>query len=195
MEQLTKSKERIKEYGEVYTPEWLVKDMCNMLTEEGNAFTRIDETFLEPSCGSGNFLVEILDRKLKLCKDYNDGLTALSTIWGIDILPDNVAESKERMLNIYKRYYGDGVEKATEILDKNIICGDSLKIMNDWYKEELMNDIICLAEYLLDNVKIKDNPDKNGKVVSVIEIHDDISVTEYLKSAIEKAKERNPDYA
>lgn len=47
MEQLTKSKERIKEYGEVYTPEWLVKDMCNMLTDEGNAFNRIDETFLE----------------------------------------------------------------------------------------------------------------------------------------------------
>ena len=195
MEQLTKSKERIKEYGEVYTPEWLVKDMCNMLTDEGNAFTRIDETFLEPSCGSGNFLVEILDRKLKLCKDYNDGLTALSTIWGIDILPDNVAESKERMLNIYKRYYSDGVEKATEILDKNIICGDSLKIMDDWYKEELMNDIICLAECLLNNVKIKDKPDKNGKVVSVIEIHDDVPVTEYLKSAIEKAKKKDIDYA
>ena len=184
MEQLTKSKERIKEYGEVYTPEWLVKDMCNMLTEEGNAFTRIDETFLEPSCGSGNFLVEILERKLKLCKDHNDGLTALSTIWGIDILPDN-----------YKRYYSDGIDKAIEILDKNIICGDSIKIMNDWYKEELMNDIICWAEYLLNNVKIKDKPDKNGKVVSIIEIHDDIPVTEYLKSAIEKAKERNPDYA
>lgn len=195
MELLTKSKERIKEYGEVYTPEWLVKDMCNMLTEEGNAFARIDETFLEPSCGSGNFLVEILERKLKLCKDYNDGLTALSTIWGIDILPDNVAESKERMLDIYKRCYSDGVEKATEILDKNIICGDSLKIMNDWYKEELMNDIICLAEYLQNNVKIKDKPDKNGKIVSVIEIHDDIPITEYLKSAIKKAKERNSDYA
>lgn len=135
-ERLTKSKERIKKYGEVFTPEWLVKDMCDMLAEEGNAWSRLDETFLEPSCGNGNFLVEILARKFDLCKDHKDGLTALSTIWGIDIQLDNVTEARKRMLKMYKERYSDGIEKAERIIQKNIICGDSLKIMRQWADEE-----------------------------------------------------------
>ena len=134
-EKLTKSKERVKKYGEVYTPEWVVKKMCDMLAKEGKAWSRIDETFLEPSCGTGNFLVEIFRRKLELCKDYKDGLTALSTIWGIDIMPDNVKESKERLLNMYSERYSDGRSEAAEILEKNIICGNSLEIMKKWSEE------------------------------------------------------------
>ena len=139
-ERFIKSKERVKKYGEVYTPDWLVKDMCDMLSKEGGAWNRLDETFLEPACGTGNFLVEILERKFRLCKDYKDGLKALSTIWGIDILPDNVQESRTRMLNMYKERYSDGIDEAARILEENIICGDSLKIMKKWADEEKENE-------------------------------------------------------
>ena len=139
-ERFIKSRERVRKYGEVYTPDWLVKDMCDMLSEEGGAWSRLDETFLEPACGTGNFLVEILERKFRLCKDYKDGLKALSTIWGIDILPDNVQESRTRMLNMYKERYPDGINEAARILEENIICGDSLKIMKQWADEEKENE-------------------------------------------------------
>ena len=64
---LRKSAERVRKYSEVYTPMWLVKDMCDMLGGESpEAWTVLDKTFLEPACGNGNFLVEIFERKLKL---------------------------------------------------------------------------------------------------------------------------------
>lgn len=129
-EKLQKSKERVRKYAEVYTPEWLVKDMCNMLPPD--AWETIDKTFLEPSCGNGNFLVEILSRKLEMCKDVSDCMAALNSIYGIDILPDNVEEAKKRMLDIVQSEFGFFVRSdAKTILDKRIICGDSLKIMKE----------------------------------------------------------------
>lgn len=142
-EKLIKSKERVSKFAEVYTPEWLVKDMCNMIPKE--MWESIDKTVLEPACGNGNFLVEILLRKLCLCKNEDDCLRALDSIYGIDIQADNVEESKERMLYIVQSIYGLFIrEEAKEILDKRIICGDSLKIMwelegKDW--EEILDEI------------------------------------------------------
>lgn len=179
---LIKSKERVHDFAEVYTPSWLVKDMCNLIPQE--IWDDIDKTFLEPACGNGNFLVEILNRKLNLCNTYQDGLRALKSITGIDIQADNVEETKERLLNIYQFKYSDGVETAKEILDKQIIHGDSLEIMERWYKEELMQDLETLITALIDKVTIKPKPDKNGKMVSIIEWHDDCSIGDYLKSAL-----------
>lgn len=181
-ETLIKSRKRVEDFAEVYTPSWLVNDMCNLIPQE--IWDDIDKTFLEPACGNGNFLVEILNRKLNLCNTYQDGLRVLKSITGIDIQADNVEETKERLLNIYQSKYSDGVETAKEILDKQIIHGNSLEIMERWYKEELMQDLETLITALIDKVTIQPKPDKNGKMVSVIEWHDDCSIGDYLKSAL-----------
>lgn len=135
-ENMIKSNERKQAFGEVYTPSWLVKNMCDMLPEEA---WNSDKKILEPICGNGNFLVEITKRKMERCKRSGkcDYLKALNTIYGIDILQDNVEESKQRMLEIVKEYIRkEEYSKAKEILDKRIICGDSLAIMAKWDEEE-----------------------------------------------------------
>lgn len=121
-----KSKKRVKDFGEVFTPPHIVKDMCATIPDD--VWDKIGSTFLEPTCGNGNFLVEILNRKLDRCKDDKDCLIALNSIYAIDILSDNVREAKERMLEIFADCCGREKE-AREILDSHIICGDSLEIM------------------------------------------------------------------
>lgn len=129
-EKLIKSKERCRKYGEVFTPEWVVKKMCDELPE--GAF-ELNKTFLEPACGTGNFLVEIFRRKLEHCNTASEGIQALESIYGVDILPDNVAESRKRLLAMYKDKFKCGlrssfVNVARLILRKNIIQADFLKI-------------------------------------------------------------------
>lgn len=130
-EKIIKSKERVKNFAEVYTPSFIVKEMCDMLDKENDfqAFS-IDKTFLEPACGNGNFLVEILERKLKECKNEKDGLKALNSIFGIDIQADNVEESRERLLKIFTEKFPQASVVcmciAHKILTQNIICADSL---------------------------------------------------------------------
>lgn len=177
-----KSKKRVDKFGEVYTNPREVKAMCDLIPQE--QWNNIDTTFLEPACGNGAFLSEIFERKLKLCNTYKDALRALKSITAIDIQADNVEESKERLLNMYKEKFLDGVDEAKEILNEKIICGDSLEITEKWYKDELRRDIGTLVEALIDKVVVKPKPDKNGKIVSVIEWHDDCSIAEYLKSAL-----------
>ena len=113
-ETLTKSRARVKALGEVFTPTSLVDEMLDKLPsecwEEG-------KTFLEPSCGTGNFLVRILERKLKM---GHDPLQALGTLYGIDIMEDNIRQTKERLLLL--------VPGGEEVLEKNIKCADALKI-------------------------------------------------------------------
>lgn len=140
-ELLRKSEERVRKYGEVYTPMWVVKKMCDMLGDENpEAWTVLDKTFLEPACGNGNFLVEIFERKLKLCNNVQDGILALRCIYGIDILQDNVEESRQRLFDIFVNAFPSAAVRdimaAEMILEQNIICGDSLKIMKKWAEEE-----------------------------------------------------------
>ena len=131
-----KSKQRVKDHAEVFTAEREVKAMCDLVDDE---LSRIDSKVLEPSCGNGNFLVEIYRRKLKHCKDEKDGLKALSSIVGIDIQADNCEESRQRLMTMFCEAYPNAsptaVLLAAGILQNNIICGDSLKIMKEW--EEL----------------------------------------------------------
>lgn len=132
-----KSRKRVRDFAEVYTNEREVKAMCDLIPE---CEWTIEETFLEPACGNGNFLVEILERKFKLCKDEKDGLKALSSIVGIDIQQDNVDESRKRLYEMYcaKFTHCNSFCKlmAQQILRNNIICGDSLKIMAKWEDEQ-----------------------------------------------------------
>ena len=107
--------------------------MCDLIPAD--IWKDINRTFLEPTCGNGNFLVEILDRKLHLCKTKEDIYRALNSIYAIDIMADNITESKQRMKEIILEKFGrDFVNWANvnRILNRNIVCGDSLEIMKGW---------------------------------------------------------------
>lgn len=137
-EKIIKSKQRVKDFAEVFTPSHIVKDMCDLIPD--SAWDNIESTFLEPSCGNGNFLVEIYKRKLKLCKDERDGLKALASMVGIDIQPDNCEECRKRLMAQYLEAFPNANEVcillAVRILQNNIICGDGLKIMKRWEPKE-----------------------------------------------------------
>lgn len=138
-----KSKNRVQEYGEVFTNEREVKAMCDLVKEETE---RIDSRFLEPACGDGNFLVEILNRKLDVVKkkykksplDYEkNAVLAISSIYGVDILIDNVLACRERLFRIWDKAYksvckndcNDLTRDAVKfILEKNIVCGNALTL-------------------------------------------------------------------
>ncbi len=141
-----KSKERVKELAEVYTNEREVNAMLNLIEDDKAGFTYdINTTFLEPSCGNGNFLIKILQRKLKTIKEkfhqpylfkiYT--LKALSTIYGIDICQENVSETRERLKKFLESefYLHLGSYTPTKewllgieyILNKNIICANALE--------------------------------------------------------------------
>lgn len=118
-----KSKERVKKYGEVYTRLQEVNAMLDLLPD-----ITIDMTFLEPACGNGNFVIEILKRKFEKCKKKSDYITALKSVYAIDILADNVQECKIRIKALYYDDYRQK-EDIDFILDTNVFQGNSLAIM------------------------------------------------------------------
>lgn len=144
MEKQIKSRQRVADHGEVYTAEREVKAMCDLVSDE---CSRIDSRFLEPACGDGNFLAEILSRKLAAVKkkykksviDYEkNALLAVSSIYGVDILADNVAACRERLFKMWRKEYtavvktaySEDTEKSVRfILSKNIVCGNALTLM------------------------------------------------------------------
>ena len=125
---LIKSRKRVKDFAEVYTPSFIVKDMCDLIPKE--IWENIESTFLEPACGNGNFIVEILARKYSHCKNEKDGLKALASVVGVDIQQDNVEECRARLLRQYIEFFPKASEitilMASGILQNNIICGDIL---------------------------------------------------------------------
>src|SRR6202162_5989672 len=107
---LVKSKHRVADHGEVFTPAWMVEAMLELVKDETE---RIDSRFLEPACGSGNFLVRILQRKLaavelKFGKSSFErrhyALLALMCTYGIELLEDNITECRANMLEILAEY-------------------------------------------------------------------------------------------
>lgn len=134
---LIKSKQRVQERGEVFTPRNIVKDMMDLEGVKELSY-ELDSTFLEPSCGNGNFLIQILARKLMLVNIDNidiDTARALCSIYGVDIDKDNVVESRERMLKAIEILYynnnktlDDSIRKSFKyILNRNIILGNTLE--------------------------------------------------------------------
>lgn len=117
-----KTAERVKNFGEVFTHPREVNAMLDMLPP-----MTIEMTFLEPTCGSGNFVVEILRRKFDLCKTKKDYITALNSVYAIDLLPDNVAECKQRVRELYAEY--GQKENIDFVLDTNIFVGNALAIL------------------------------------------------------------------
>lgn len=139
----TKSKERVRERGEVFTAEREVKAMCDLVKDETE---RIDSRFLEPACGDGNFLAEILTRKLEIVKrkykksalDYEkNAVLAISSVYGVDIMQDNVLVCRDRLFKLWDKEYkavckkdcNDQTREAVKfILSKNIVCGNALTL-------------------------------------------------------------------
>lgn len=129
-EKLIKSKQRVKEHAEVFTPKHIVKEMCDALDENADEkpVQNKDATILEPACGTGNFLVEILERRIALANSRSDVVRSLTTMYGVDIMPDNIAEAKSRLLALCKEYDSDEnfLKVCQHVLDKNIQVGDTL---------------------------------------------------------------------
>src|SRR6202521_1125863 len=132
-----KSKKRVADHGEVFTPPWMVDAMLDLVKGETD---RIDSRFLEPACGSGNFLVRVLQRKLAAVEikygksDFEKrhyALLALMCLYGIELLTDNIAECRANLLAIFAEYLNlapsdDLYRAAFYVLSQNLVHGDAL---------------------------------------------------------------------
>lgn len=139
---LIKSKQRVADHGEVFTPPWLVDAMLDLVKEESE---RISSRFLEPACGSGNFLTQILKRKLAAVElrygksefDRNHyALLGLMCIYGIELLTDNIEECHANLLEIFAQYLdidesNELYRAASYVLSQNIIHGDALLLQTN----------------------------------------------------------------
>ena len=147
-----KSKKRVADHGEVFTSEREVNAMLDLVQET----ERIDSRFLEPACGTGNFLVEILNRKLKIVTDRykksqiefeRNAIIAISSIYGVEILQDNAIECRDRLFEIfdviYNRLYKTDCKEDCRasikfLLNRNILWGDALDFTNPETKEPIV---------------------------------------------------------
>ncbi len=135
-----KSKQRVADHGEVFTPAWMVEAMLDLVKDETE---RIDSRFLEPACGSGNYLVQVLRRKLAAVeRKYGKSpferrhyaLLALMCIYGIELLADNIAECRANLLEILAEYLNlaeadELYQAASYVLSQNLVHGDALKML------------------------------------------------------------------
>lgn len=164
-QKLIKSKTRVKIFGEVFTPVNIVNDMLNILPSE--VFEK-DKTFLEPSCGEGVFLVEILKRKLKNISTKKDAIWCLSTLYGIDVQKDNISATRKNLFDLWKDWtngrYDDVDTTIENILNSNIILGDylndkNIEITSYEFLEE--NDDVVIK-----TVKMRDMVGEETKIMS-----------------------------
>ena len=137
--ELVKSKQRVADHGEVFTPSWIVDDMLNLVKNESN---RIESRFLESACGEGNFLKTVLNRKLETVRakygksefeTRHYALLAVMSIYGIELLEDNIKECRKALLAIYAKFLEIDQESswykaANKVLIVNIIQGDALTL-------------------------------------------------------------------
>jgi hypothetical protein len=148
-----KSKKRVADHGEVFTAKREVNAMLDLVKQETN---RIESLFLEPACGNGNFLAEVLIRKLKVVDDrYGKSqiewerysILAISSIYGVDILEDNAVECRTRLFSIFNENYEskfkanckeDCKKSALYILSRNILWGDALDFTNPITKQAIV---------------------------------------------------------
>ena len=146
-EKQVKSRQRVADHGEVFTAEREVRAMCDLVKSETE---RIDSRFLEPACGDGNFLAEILRRKLAIvkqnyaprrgsCHDYElYAVRSVMSLYGVELLHDNVLACRERLFRIFDEEYTSVCKKNASdevravvryVLEKNILQGDALALV------------------------------------------------------------------
>lgn len=158
-ENLIKSKHRVQKHGEVFTPSWMVQKMLDTPGVK-EACENINATFLEPSAGDGNFLQAILERKLDAVEKHFDqknwkskSLIALSTIYGIELLEDNLEVARSRMFLTYLDWFesafgsrlnskSDIYKSAHYLIHKNIVRGNTLT-----QSHPITNEPICFNEW------------------------------------------------
>ena len=190
--QQIKSKSRVANHGEVFTSNKIVNDMLDLVKQETE---RIESRFLEPACGNGNFLAEILERKLTVVKakygksesEYKKyAFIAVTSIYGVELLQDNVEECRQRLFDIFCReilknskiisnYEKESyLEAILYVLTKNILCGNALTlrkvdaeasdteepiIFSEW--NFTFGDLVKRRDFRLD-VLLKENADANS---------------------------------
>jgi len=139
MSGIEREENRVKATGEVFTPTWFVQEILdNLETHDESLFKDPTEAILDPSCGDGQFLGEALIRKIENGIDFE---TALSTIYGVELMEDNVELCRDRLLC--------GREDLRHIVEQNIVCADALRYHyrfdgTDPYKtgDDLLHDIL-----------------------------------------------------
>ena len=182
MEKQVISKKRVTDHGEVLTGKREVNAMLDLVKQETE---RIDSRFLEPACGTGNFLAEVLERKLRVVEtryrksqlEYErNSVIAVSSLYGIDILEDNVIECRKRLFDIFDQHYSnlfkeECLNAVKYILERNIIWGDALTlntvgknpqpiVFSEW--SPVNSSMIKRRDFafheLLDNARIRETP-------------------------------------
>ena len=176
-ERQIKSKKRVRERGEVFTAAREVNAMLDLVKDETE---NIDSTFLEPACGDGNFLDEVLRRKLAVCKkrygksaaDYEKmSFLACTTLYGVDIMADNVAHCRERLFETWEASFGvahrtvavsatgaaTGVRRSDfhdrvaaavrKVFEKNILLGNALSMKRVDEKGNDLDEPIVFTEW------------------------------------------------
>lgn len=172
-------------HGEVFTAEREVKAMCDLVADECN---RIESRFLEPACGDGNFLAEVLSRKLAVAQskygtqllrpDYERAsVTAVMSIYGVELLEDNAQVCRERLYKIWNEAYSkacadDATDACREsvkfILSRNILCGDALTMRQGKGRKE--DPPIIFSEWsFIDGVLVKRRDFRLDKLIEANE--------------------------
>ena len=146
MSEQIKSRERVQDHGEVFTNPREVNAMLDLVKQETE---RIESRFLEPACGTGNFLIEILRRKLEVVyKRYSKSpleyeryaFLAVSSVYGVELLQDNAAECRQRLLKLVEdeatrvlksRLESAFMDAVAYVLERNILCGDALTLKDE----------------------------------------------------------------
>ena len=175
-----KSRQRVSDFGEVYTAHRQVADMLDLIPAEA---VEINTTYLEPACGNGNFIIEILRRKFSMIETKDpwlfsvQQLKCVSCVYGVDIQEDNVVETVERIIQIYAKVYADVfhclpnrtmMTAVRSIASRNIVCGDMLTasmkdgsplIFHEWDIRE--DGRIFSKEYVFEEMLQNDGVGKN----------------------------------
>lgn len=137
VEQLVKSKQRVADHGEVFTPTHIVEAMLDLVKDESE---RIDSRFLEPACGEGNFLKQVLIRKLATVyakygrnefERRHYALLGLMCVYGIELLEDNAQSCRENLIEIFMQFINDPADRvweqaARKVVEVNIVQADAL---------------------------------------------------------------------
>ena len=122
------TKERVAKFGEVFTPPHIVAQMCDMLEAESPGCFEPQKTFLEPSCGDGAFVLEILRRKFDRCRKRSEFAQALDSVYGMEIQADNVEDCIANVTALCERYFNP-TKAELETINDHIIQCDGLKVM------------------------------------------------------------------
>lgn len=206
-----KSRQRVVDHGEVFTNEREVNAMLDMVRAETE---RIESRFLEPACGNGNFIAEVLRRKLvvvasryrKSPAEYQRyAFLAVSSLYGVDIMADNVGECRKRLLDLVEKNARSAIRGAVEpafldavryVLEKNILCGDALTLRDasgepitfaEW--SVVSGDLVKRRDFLLSEL-LEGNVEKGqtlslfGDRGSAVQWEFDEEAEAYLPSAV-----------